>query len=61
MRLDSLRWRWAEQYLLQGSAEFDVLWVGHYLQRNRVGFASHFRFWDGAAASSVWLRRTESR
>lgn len=59
------RWTWTEQYLLhamlQGSSEFDVLWAGHYLQRNLPGFAAHFRLRDGAAASSIWLRRTESR
>lgn len=59
------RWQWNEQYLvqalLQGSAEFDVLWAGHYLQRTQSGFAKHFRHWRGGFASSLWLRRTDSR
>lgn len=55
------RWPWAEQYmvqaLLQGSTEFEVLWPGYYLEKTRPDFTSHFQFWRGASARSLWLRR----
>lgn len=59
------RWNWNEQYLLQamlqGSTDFEVLWAGHYIQRTFPDFARSFRFWRGAAARSVWLRRSPWR
>ena len=55
------RWTWTEQYLLQsllqGSQEFEVLWAGHYIQKTVPRFTDSFRFWVGADARSVWLRR----
>jgi predicted O-methyltransferase YrrM len=55
------RWTWTEQYLLQAllqdSVAFDVLWPGHYLQRTLPGFAAHFKFWRGADAKALWMRR----
>jgi predicted O-methyltransferase YrrM len=59
------RWKMNEQYLLQallqGSDQFDVLWAGRYLQYTLADFASNFRYWQGASAKSIWLRRTDAR
>jgi hypothetical protein len=55
------RWSWTEQYLvqalLQGSAEFDVLWPGHYLQRTWPNFAAEFKHWRNSTARSLWLQK----
>ncbi|HEY4246547.1 MAG TPA: class I SAM-dependent methyltransferase [Lacunisphaera sp.] len=55
------RWNWTEQYLvqalLQDSDRFDVLWAGHYLQRSRPDFISHFKSWRSWDARSLWLQR----
>ena len=55
------RWAWTEQYLvqamLQGSADFEVLWCGYHLQRNDPELLKRFRFWSGANAQSLWLRK----
>jgi Methyltransferase domain len=53
-------WDWNEQYLvqalLQGSAQFAVLWPGHYLQRTFPGFSDYFACSRPGTASSLWLR-----
>jgi predicted O-methyltransferase YrrM len=55
------RWPLTEQYLLQAllqsSDEYEVLWCGHYLQRTRPGLLDSFKFWTGADAQSLWLRK----
>jgi hypothetical protein len=55
------RWSWNEQYLvqamLQGSAQFSVLWPGHYLQKNLRGFFDYFDHSPSGRASSLWLRK----
>jgi len=60
--LVTFRWKWGEQYLvqalLQDSNRFDVLWAGHYLQKTRPDFCSHFPQWRSSDARSLWLRRT---
>ena len=52
---------WNEQYLvhalLQGSAQFEVIWPAHYLQRTQAIFTSYFPNWNGGYACSLWLRR----
>lgn len=52
---------WPEQYfiqaLLQGSAHYEVLWAGHYHQRNLPDFKSRFMHWRGESAKSLWLRK----
>ena len=54
------RWTWNEQYLVQTmltfGRRFEVLWAGHYLQRTRPDFASHFPHTTPGVASSLWLR-----
>jgi predicted O-methyltransferase YrrM len=56
------KWGWNEQYLvqalLQGSAQFAVLWPGHYLQRTYPGFSSYFACRRPGTASSLWLRKS---
>jgi predicted O-methyltransferase YrrM len=58
------RWNWTEQYLvqalLQDSNRFEVLWAGHYLQRSRPDFISHFRSWRSWDARSLWLQRLDA-
>jgi hypothetical protein len=53
-------WRWNEQYLVQAMLMFgrhlEVIWAGHYLQRTRPDFASHFPHTTPGVASSLWLR-----
>jgi len=60
--LVDFRWNWGEQYLvqalLQDSNRFEVLWAGHYLQKTRPDFSTHFRQWRSSDARSLWLRRT---
>lgn len=54
---------WGEQYLvsvmLQGTSQWEVLWPGHYLQRNLEGFEKHFPRMGDGFAQSLWLRKTE--
>ena len=55
------RWGWTEQYLvqamLQDSAQYDVLWTGHYFQRKTHDFKGRFVYWRGNSAKSLWLRK----
>ena len=52
---------WPEQYfvhvLLQDSVKYDVVWAGHYHQRNTPDFKSRFVHWRGDSAKSLWLRK----
>lgn len=54
-------WGWTEQYLLQALLTFDstfqVLWAGHFLQREFPDFARHFPHSAGRTAQSLWLRK----
>jgi hypothetical protein len=53
-------WGWTEQYLVQalldGTDRYEVLWPGHYFQRTRPEFASHFPQLGARMAKSLWLR-----
>ncbi len=55
------KWHWTEQYfvhaLLQDSAQYDVVWAGHYLQRNAPDFNGRFVHGRGESAKSLWLRK----
>lgn len=55
------RWGWTEQYLvqamLQDSAQYDVLWAGHFFQRKTPDFNGRFVHWRGDSAKSLWLRK----
>ena len=54
-------WDWNEQYLVQGMLQFsetlEVIWAGHYFQRNITDFQSHFVAPIPGRASSLWLRK----
>jgi hypothetical protein len=55
------RWPWNEQYLVQTlltfSEEFEVIWAGHFIQRDMPGFERSFPRAKGRLASSLWLRK----
>lgn len=55
------QWYFNEQYLIQGllthSNTYEVLWAGHYLQRNRKDFEKHFLHLNGGVAGSLRLRK----
>jgi len=52
---------WPEQYfvhvLLQDSAQYDVLWAGHFHQRTIPDFNRRFVHGRGDSAKSLWLRK----
>ena len=60
-----LRWKFDEQYLLQAmlasGGAYEVLWAGHYLQRTRADFASHFPQARLERGGSFWMRSSGRR
>jgi Methyltransferase domain len=52
---------WSEQYLVQAilsfSDSFEVLWAGHYLQRNNKDFNSYFDDIGSGVAQSLWISK----
>jgi hypothetical protein len=55
--------QWNEQYLVQAmlmdSANWAVIWPGHFLQRTMPGFAKHFPHLASRRAQSLWLRKVK--
>jgi predicted O-methyltransferase YrrM len=53
------RWNWTEQYLLQAflteNDAYEVIWPGHYLQRNSARFHEVFPALRGRDAKSFWM------
>jgi predicted O-methyltransferase YrrM len=55
------KWNLTEHYfvhaLLQDSAQYEVLWAGHYFQRSLPDFNGRFVHGRGDSAKSLWLRK----
>jgi len=55
------KWGWTEQYLvhafLQGTADYEVLWAGHYFQKTLPSFRSFFPASGENTAQSLWMRK----
>lgn len=59
--IEEFRREWSEQYLLQalitGTDAYEILWPGHYLQRQLPEFASCFPLLRTETAKSFWMRK----
>jgi len=55
------RWKWNEQYLVEAiliySNMFNVIWAGHYLQKNLDDFEKLFLNIRGKTAKSLWVQK----